>query len=142
MYLLKSYIIAYWNSKFKWAFLWFTGWGHFPVSVTTWYRDQLKHHFQLKIQLISKTFYWLKCGWDELNFHLKMMFQLVPVSGGNRNVPGGSGRHMSLPSEIFTRFISFKSKPNDLISRINFENMSETLYSLKLLKLLWKNKTQ
>ena len=37
-----------------------------------------------------------------------------------------------------TRLISFKSKSNDLTSRINFENIHKTLTLLKLLKLLWK----
>ena len=81
-----------------WAFLLFDRSSGFPGSVTTRYRDQLKHHFQWKIQLNQDEFLDENFNLDEMNFQLKMMIQLVPVSHGNREVQGESGRHRCLPS--------------------------------------------
>ena len=72
----------------------------------------MKHHFQLKIQLSSE----ICCDEnstqiirDEMNFQMKMMLQLVHVPGDNRNAPGRSGGHRSLPSEIKYVLNAFKS---------------------------------
>ena len=53
------------------------------------------------------------------------MFQLVPVSGGNRNVPGGSGKHRSLPSEMKYMLDTFKSIYIEWNSRVIIKNTNK-----------------